>query len=116
MASFYASKRFNPIHHFPYGLARSGEFNRKQVALLEQHGESYSALESGDSAPKDQAEKRFIEVCEGMREARSEHEKVWMLYRKKVNSKMVASPFGSSSTKQDFKEDMATSHQDLDAF
>ena len=96
MTSFVSSKRFNPVSFYPYGIARSGEYNRQQVEYLEQFGEAYTALASGERAPITEEEKRFVAVCRGECEASNLHERAWILFCKKTGSRRVASPFGSS--------------------
>ena len=69
---------------FPYGLSRSGEFTRKQVALLEAHGHAYEQLASGTRLPASAAESAFVSFCKGERDACSPHEKAWARYRQKT--------------------------------
>ncbi len=93
--SFQSNSKFYPNKHFPYGFARCGDFTNEQAELLERHGRAYEALQSGDREPSNEEEVRFIAVCRGEVDAMSEHEKAWMLYRKKVAYKPTVSPFGA---------------------
>jgi uncharacterized protein len=94
--SFQANGIFNPVTHFPYGLARSGEFNRLQVQLLEKHGKAYEALHMGQRAPVNEEEAHFLAVCRGDTEAETDHERAWMRYCLKIQKKTSISLFGSS--------------------
>lgn len=94
--SFQANGKFNPTTHFPYGLARSGEFNRQQVLLLEKHGKAYEALHMGQRAPANEEEAHFLAVCRGDVEPETEHERVWMRYCQKIQKKPSISLFGST--------------------
>ncbi len=97
--SFATESQFHGDEHFPYGLARSGEFTQEQAELLTNHGYAYKAIADGNRAPVTQEEQRFLEVCRGERRAQSAHEKVWQRFLDKTNPrKTVASPLGPSST------------------
>ncbi len=93
--SFISNSKFYPNRHFPYGFARCGDFTSEQAELLERHGRAYEALHMGDREPANEEESRFIAVCRGDAEPTTEHEKVWMLYRKKITSRPTVSPFGA---------------------
>ena len=69
---------------FPYGMSRSGEFTREQVALLQAHGHAYEALAKGTRRPVSAAEIEFVAFCRGERDACSPHEKAWARYRQKT--------------------------------
>ncbi len=94
-SSFRSNSRFYPDKHFPYGFARCGDFTSEQAELLERHGRAYEALHMGDREPANEEEARFIAVCRGEADATTEHEKAWMLYRKKVAYRPTVSPFGA---------------------
>lgn len=91
---FATHSRFYGDAYFPYGLSRSGEFNRRQSELLECHGKAYEGLYQGLREPVNSEEQRFLAVCRGEVEAVSEHEKVWMLFLRKVESRVSVSAFG----------------------
>ncbi|NIB41887.1 DUF413 domain-containing protein [Pseudomaricurvus alkylphenolicus] len=71
--------------HFPYGLAKSGQFTRQQVELLERHGYAYEALASGERTPITPEEKSFLQFCQGEQEPDSAHEKAWDRYLREVS-------------------------------
>lgn len=85
---FHSQKRFEDKKHFPYGLARSGIFSKKQVALLEQHGYAYQRLACGDLLPEGAEETAFVDFCQGRKAAISDHEKVWALYQSHIGRKV----------------------------
>ncbi len=85
--SFVTCKRFYADEHFPYGISRSGEFNRDQAKLLEDHGEAYQALHSGLRSPINDEERDFVAVCKGEKQARTEHEIAWMRFCEKTQKR-----------------------------
>lgn len=89
--SFVSSKKFYREEHFPYGISRSGEFNKDQVVLLEIHGIAYQELHSGLRAPTNDEERDFVRVCEGSKTPQTNHEIAWMRYCQKVQ-KQTAPP------------------------
>lgn len=80
MGSFLSSKRFFDDEHFPYGFERSGEFTSVQAELLTSHGRAYKALAGGEQDPSNEDEKNFVLFCKGLREAETQHEKIWKKY------------------------------------
>lgn len=111
--AFYTGKKFYGDPFFPYGISRSGEFNRQQSQLLQDHGAAYQALCQGKRVPADEEEKRFIEVCQGKADPVSEHEKVWLLFLKKTDKKNLVSAF--SMTKPESSEVDQDDFPDIDA-
>lgn len=82
--SFFSPKKFYGEEHFPYGISRSGEFNRNQAALLEDHGTAYQELHSGHREPCNDEERAFVLVCKGEKVAQTMHELAWMRYCQKA--------------------------------
>ena len=80
IASFYSQKTFSDRLHFPYGFARSGQLSKKQADLIERHGEAYKNLASGHQQPATAEEQEFVRCCNQLKEAETEHEKVWLFY------------------------------------
>ncbi len=93
--SFYSNSKFYSDKHFPYGIARSGEFTCEQADLLERHGKAYEALHMGIQEPENEEEARFVAVCRGEAEPMSDHENVWMRYCQKIKKRPSVSPFGA---------------------
>ena len=85
--SFSSKSLFYADSHFPYGLRRSGEFTRHQSDLLEQHGNAYEALHNGSRQPETEEEIAFIAVCNGLKEATTDHEKAWSKFCQVTNKK-----------------------------
>lgn len=113
--SFLADKKFVCKESFPYGLSRSGEFNRKQVALLEQHGQAYDALHKGLRAPINDEERAFIECCNGQKPAETEHEKAWVAFCEKSKRKPIIFSFNSSTKSGNSSEpELAIADDDWD--
>ncbi|GAB3095326.1 DUF413 domain-containing protein [Aestuariicella hydrocarbonica] len=94
-------RKFWGTDHFPYGFARSGEFTREQVQLLENHGYAYLALASGERTPVTPEEQEFVKYCLGEKEPQSRHEKVWAIFQKKSSRNVVFVSLGASSNDDD---------------
>ncbi len=91
--AFSTAKRFYAVEHFPYGISRSGEFNQKQAALLEEHGEAYLALHSGARLPVCDEEQGFVMVCSGKKHPETDHERTWLRYCEKTQAPVVTVVF-----------------------
>ncbi len=85
--SFKATKIFVDRAHFPYGFARSGDFTKKQTALIEAHGQAYKALDSGEREAVTDEEREFVRFCRHEKAAETDHEKVWQLYRRHLGKR-----------------------------
>lgn len=83
---FYSNRKFYGDKYFRYGINRSGEFTIQQAELLMNHGWAYQALADGTRKPDSKEEQRFVAVCEGRKPAKTDHEKVWVLYNAKISS------------------------------
>ncbi|WP_143247478.1 DUF413 domain-containing protein [Agaribacterium haliotis] len=99
-ASFHSSRKFYANDHYPYGLARSGDYNSKQSALLENCGQAYAELSSGKRKPVNDEEQRFVLVCKGELCAESEHELAWLRFCQKTDTRLSISAFGSQGKQQ----------------
>ena len=105
--AFSSNRKFYGDDHFPYGLDRSGRFTRQQVDLLLDHGWAYKALAEGDQTPVTPEERAFVAVCQGEKDAKTDHEKVWQWYCTKVSGQKasVGSPLmGSKSRAEVYHE------------
>jgi uncharacterized protein YifE (UPF0438 family) len=94
-------RKFWGTDHFPYGFARSGEFSRDQVQLLENHGYAYQALAAGERAPQTPAEEEFVKFCQGQKLAESRHEKAWARFVQKSTQNVLFVSLGASSNDDD---------------
>ena len=103
--SFNSEKKFLGLDLYPYGLSRSGDFTRKQAALLEQHGEAYKELQTGIRKPVTREEKEFVAACRGEKEPETEHELVWFKYNLRSRKKFVTAFAGSYEKSEDDHDD-----------
>jgi len=103
--SFYSLKVFADRLHFPYGFARSGQFSKKQATLIEQHGEAYKNLASGQEAPTTPEEQEFVRFCNGLKKAETEHEKVWAFYLNYTGRKVRYVSIGAAFNIPSFEPD-----------
>lgn len=94
-------RKFWGTDHFPYGFARSGEFTREQVQLLENHGYAYQALALGERSPQTPEEEDFVKFCHGEKVAQTKHEKVWERFMKKSTQSVLFVSLGASSNDDD---------------
>ncbi|MCY4044290.1 MAG: DUF413 domain-containing protein [Cellvibrionales bacterium] len=97
--SCVSQRKFYGDQHFPYGLARSGEFTRQQVALLEDHGEAYQASSEGTREPTTEEENAFVSTCHAEKEPTTSHEIAWATYCNKITKKqqITSSPIGKAN-------------------
>lgn len=107
LTAFHCNRMFYGEPYFPYGLSRSGDFNRKQAALLESHGCAYEALHRGERQPQTPEEEAFVAMCHGDKAPETPHEKAWALYLAKINSRVTASAFGSTTATSDITDESA---------
>lgn len=92
-ASFISPKKFYGEEHFPYGISRSGEFNRNQAALLEEYGTAYQELHSGQREPCNDEERDFVLTCKGEKEAQTVHELAWARFCEKTQKRNPVTSF-----------------------
>lgn len=90
MRPFESKKAFYATQHYPYGLAKSGEYTYEQVTLLERHGWAYQTLCSGEREPVGEEEEAFVLACRGEKQAITQHEKVWLKFYEKTSSPQIA--------------------------
>lgn len=116
--SFLSNTKFYSDKYFPHGFARCGEFSREQADLLERHGRAYEALDKGKREPVNDEEAHFILVCRGEAKPETEHEDVWMRYRRKVEKRPTVSPFGAiiKSSSPPIEMDEGKLSEDLEEF
>lgn len=112
--SFYSPKAFADRLHFPYGFARSGQFSKKQADLLERHGEAYKNLASGHQQPVTAEEQEFVHCCNQLKEAETDHEKVWTFYLKYTGRKLSYVSMGAGFQIPTFESDSPTAEAALD--
>jgi len=93
--SFKSAKRFFDNKHYPRGFSRGGTFTIKEANLLETCGEAFRTLASGERAPVDEIEQRFIQVCRGELAAENPFEKVWLKYRNSIGRKAFYTVVGT---------------------
>ena len=108
IASFYSQKTFSDRLHFPYGFARSGQLSKKQADLIERHGEAYKNLASGHQQPATAEEQEFVRCCNLLKEAETEHEKVWLFYLKYTGRKLSYVSMGAGFHIPSFENDSPT--------
>lgn len=58
------------------------KFTHREVELIRKHRSFYEDLASGNRKPTTEAQKHFLSVCKGLSQATTDHEKVWIKYKK----------------------------------
>ncbi|CAM3817849.1 DUF413 domain-containing protein [Avibacterium avium] len=79
--SFSVTRRFFDDKNYPRGFARHGDYTIKESQALEQYGQAFKALDSGERAPATEEEKAFVAFCKGERQPETFFEKTWNKYR-----------------------------------
>lgn len=59
-ASFSVTRRFFDDKNYPRGFSRHGDYTIKESQVLEQYGQAFKALDSGERKP---ATKRRKRIC-----------------------------------------------------
>ncbi|TDQ56377.1 hypothetical protein EDC45_1940 [Mesocricetibacter intestinalis] len=88
--SFSVERRFFDDKNYPRGFSRHGDYTIKESQALEQYGQAFKALDSGERKPVTQEEKQFVAFCRGEHPASTFFEKTWDKYRSRIsNAKRV---------------------------
>ncbi|PJG86020.1 DUF413 domain-containing protein [Conservatibacter flavescens] len=84
--SFKVDRRFFDDKNYPRGFSRHGDYTIRESETLEQYGQAFKALDSGERAPVTEEESAFVAFCRGEREPESFFEKTWHKYRSLTSS------------------------------
>ncbi|HDR1020912.1 TPA: DUF413 domain-containing protein [Pasteurella multocida] len=84
--SFSVTRRFFDDKNYPRGFSRHGDYTIKESQALEQYGQAFKALESGEREPVTQEEKDFVACCRGERQPETFLEKTWLKYRSRIST------------------------------
>ncbi|TCJ95834.1 hypothetical protein EV694_1835 [Volucribacter psittacicida] len=79
--SFRVERRFFDDKNYPRGFSRHGDYTIRESQILEQYGQAFKALDTGEQEPATKEEKAFVAFCRGERPAETAFEKVWYKYR-----------------------------------
>ena len=74
--SFSVERRFFDDKNYPRGFSRHGDYTIKESDTLEQYGQAFKALDSGERSPVTDEEKAFVAFFE----------KTWNKYRTRISS------------------------------
>ena len=85
-ASFSVTRRFFDDKNYPRGFSRHGDYTIKESQVLEQYGQAFKALDSGERKPATKEEKEFVAFCRGERAPETFFEKTWNKYRTRINT------------------------------
>ena len=72
--------------NYPRGFSRHGDYTIKESQVLEQYGQAFKALDSGERKPATKEEKEFVAFCRGERAPETFFEKTWNKYRTRINT------------------------------
>ena len=67
--SFSVERRFFDDKNYPRGFSRHGDYTIKESETLEQYGQAFKALDSGERRPVTDEEEAFVAFCKGERPA-----------------------------------------------
>ena len=81
-----SERRFFDDKNYPRGFSRHGDYTIKESQALEQYGQAFKALDSGERKPVTAEEKAFVAFCQGERPAETFLEKTWDKYRSRISS------------------------------
>ena len=84
--SFSVERRFFDDKNYPRGFSRHGDYTMKESQALEQYGQAFKALDSGERKPVTAEEKAFVAFCKGERPAETFLEKTWDKYRSHIST------------------------------
>ncbi len=84
--SFSVERRFFDDKNYPRGFSRHGDYTIKESQALEQYGQAFKALDSGERKPVTAEEKAFVAFCKGERPAETFLEKTWDKYRSHIST------------------------------
>ena len=82
--SFLTKKRFFDNKYYPRGFSRHGDFTIKESELIELYGCAFNELDLEQREPLTEEEQLFVEVCRGLREPKTDFERVWIKYISRV--------------------------------
>lgn len=84
--SFSVDRRFFDDKNYPRGFSRHGDYTIKESQVLEQYGQAFKALDSGERKAVTKEEKDFVKFCKGEKPAETFFEKTWHKYRTHINT------------------------------
>ena len=84
--SFSVTRRFFDDKNYPRVFARHGDYTIKEAQALEQYGQAFRALDSGERKPVTKEEKSFVAFCRGERAAETFFEKTWQKYCSRIST------------------------------
>ena len=84
--SFSVERRFFDDKNYPRGFSRHGDYTIKESQALEQYGQAFKALDSGERKPVTAEERAFVAFCKGERPAETFLEKTWDKYRSHIST------------------------------
>lgn len=85
---------------FPYGIARSGFFNKRESDELNNYGNTFQRLISGDLSPENEEESLFIEQVRAPETIQLYAAKLWHKYLEAVQKSKTRHGFIKSESKE----------------
>ena len=84
-ASFSVTRRFFDDKNYPRGFSRHGDYTIKESQVLEQYGQAFKALDSGERKPTTKEEKNLL-LFAVVNVHRNFLRKTWNKYRTRINT------------------------------
>lgn len=83
--SFSVTRRFFDDKNYPRGFSRHGDYTIKESQVLEQYGQAFKALESGEREPVTK-KKKLCCILPWRASSRNLFEKTWSKYRARIST------------------------------
>lgn len=87
LEDFASTCTFYDSINYPHGFHRSGVFTKREAEIISSCGYVITKLLRGDIQPSNYAQKDFMNVVAGKKEAESDIEKTWLKYEESTAKK-----------------------------
>ena len=85
-ASFSVTRRFFDDKNYPRGFSRHGDYTIKESQVLEQYGQAFKALDSGERKQQQKKKKNLLHFAVVNVHRKTFFEKTWNKYRTRINT------------------------------
>ena len=83
-ASFSVTRRFFDDKNYPRGFSRHGDYTIKESQVLEQYGQAFKALDSGERKPATKEKKNLLHFAVVNVHQKLSSKKTWNKYRTRI--------------------------------
>lgn len=100
---FISTREYFDDLNFPYGFRKSGDFIIPEANMLSAIGLRLSQLDRQQVEPENETEQQFLKVCQGLKEASTPAERLWLKYKSLVSHRHEF--HGLNNSKPEVEED-----------